>query len=400
MPSLSHREFQSEFAKLLRRPQPPAIEQKVQRIGAHIANVTKWAWERALAHHEAPGEFPLPTDPNSQERAFLAASAALSNGIRRRLGKDSAKLLRSSLAERRAAFGDAADLDPRSGVSAIDQARSRPVPVPLQITQTDLEALAAPPAKEVENRPAGAIRKRLLPRRGEPVPQATGVLPAVSRVKLVAQSIRCVQDSREPGQDEIVLGGFFKTVGFDLTTGELVSPPIFPNRGVLDVRDLGKFKKPETRSLNNLVIESVAVPSSSFPVMPLVFVFLGEKDLFGFGLKMEALSKGFEIKIIAPLIAMFYINAAIGELALIGLFAAASVIIQAAWIVGITIAIAAVLRLLGDELFNAGQMALMIDTPEFRFPNGGTVGALETLTYKRRHAHYELQVRWELEVEP
>ena len=97
---------------------------------------------------------------------------------------------------------------------------------------------------------------------------------------------------------------------------------------------------------------------------------------------------------------MFYINAAIGELALIGLFAAASVIIQAAWIVGITIAIAAVLRLLGDELFNAGQMALMIDTPEFRFPNGGTVGALETLTYKRRHAHYELQVRWELEVEP
>ena len=107
-----------------------------------------------------------------------------------------------------------------------------------------------------------------------------------------------------------MLGGFFETVAFDLTTGDLIMPNLFPNQGVLDVKDLQKFKKGDSRDLGDLEIENIFLGNSAddLPLMPLVTLFMAEKDLFGFGLRMETLSSGFRISFIAPLISTFFLS--------------------------------------------------------------------------------------------
>lgn len=354
-----------------------AARAKLGRIGAHGADVTRFALDRALAHHDKPDEFPLPPAP-CQERAFAAATAGLPGGALRRLGRDAVKRLRAAPAQRRAVLGGAAELDPKSPLSAVDQARARPVPSTLRVTQADLAALAA----DAPTAPAAVA----------PTP--------ITAARLVAKSIRCIEDSLEPGRDEIVLGGFFKVAGFDLAKGQLNSAIDAPENALLAVSELGKFKAPQTTALNDLqLLRLTFLPTTQFPVMPLALVFLGEKDLFGFGLKMSALSEGFDIELIAPLYASYNISLALSSLSMIGLFTAASLVIRAAWLVGITAAAFALLRLLGDELFNAGDAALLIDSAAFRFPGGGTLGEEIVLTYRRRRAHYELTVQWQLDVQ-
>src|SRR6266851_4911236 len=111
MPEFSRADYQHELSRFRRRVPNPAVDQKIRSIGGAIANVTRLAWERALAHHDSPNEFPLPADPNCQERAFFAAFAALPRGELRRLARDAAKLLREPVAGRRQVLGDAAELD-------------------------------------------------------------------------------------------------------------------------------------------------------------------------------------------------------------------------------------------------------------------------------------------------
>jgi hypothetical protein len=386
MPEFSRADFQHELSRFRRRVTTPAVDQKVHAIGGAIANVTRLAWERSLAHHDSPDEFPLPADAHCQERAFFAAFAALPKGELRRMGRDSAKLLRQPVAARRQVLGDAAELDVKSPLTAVAQARSRPVPAAMQITRADLEAVLA---SHGERHGAKVAAKQV----AAPLP------PAIPRARLVAKSIRCIRDSLEPGKDEIVLGGFFDIVAFDLATGNLTRPTLVPNRGILAVRDLGKFKRDDPpRNLGDMEIENIflGTSASALPLMPLVTLFLAEKDLFGFGAHMHALSEGFQIELIAPLLSAFYISGAFSQLSLIGLFTAGSLVIQSAWIVGITLAIAALLRIMGDDLFNANQMSVLVDSPQFTFPGGSTLGDVVTLNYRRAVAHYELDVQWQL----
>jgi hypothetical protein len=396
MPAFSRADYQHELSRFRRRVPNPAVDQKIRSIGGAIANVTRLAWERALAHHDSPNEFPLPADPNCQERAFFAAFATLPKGELRRLARDAAKLLREPVAGRRQVLGDAAELDVKSPLTVVAQARSRPVSAALQITHADLESVLA---SHKEHRRANVVADRAAPptaaaRRAVPAPPP----PVIPHARLVAKSIRCIRDSLEPGKDEIVLGGFFETVAFDLTTGDLIRPNFFPNQGVLDVKDLQKFKKGDSRDLGDLEIENIFLGNSAddLPLMPLVTLFMAEKDLFGFGLRMETLSSGLRISLIAPLISTFFLSGALGTLTLVTVFASASVLIQAAWIVGITLAVATLLRILGDDLFNANQMSVLVDAPDFTFPGGATQGDIVTLTYKRAVAHYELDVQWQL----
>lgn len=386
MPEVSRTDFQSELIRFRRRVAMPAVDQKIHSIGSAVANVTRLAWERSLAHHDSPDEFPLPADADCQERAFFAAFAALPKGELRRRAKDAAKLLRQPLSARRKELGDAAELDVKSALTAVAQALSRPVPAAMRISRADIEAvLASHGGKRGANVPAKQP--------AGPPP------PAIPRLRLVAKSIRCIRDSLEPGKDEIVLGGFFETIAFDLATGDLKRPNFFPNNGILDVRNLGKYKRNDPqRDLRDLEIANISLGTSpsGLPLMPVVTLLLAEKDLFGFGAHIKAVSEGFNISLVAPLISSYFVSAALGQLTLVGYFAAASVLIQSAWIVAITVAVYALLRILGDDLFNANQMSLLVDSPQFAFPGGSTQGDVVTLVYKRAVAHYELKVQWQL----
>ena len=379
MPAISRADFQNELSRFRRRVPHPDVDKKVQAIGGVIANVTRLAWERSLAHHDSPDEFPLPADPNCQERAFHATFAALPKVHLHRIAKDSAKLLRQPLAARRQVLGDAADLDVKSPLTAVAQAKSRPVPAALKITRADLDAVLAA-------------------HRG-PIAKPAAAAPTISHARLVAKSIRCIRDSLEPGKDEIVLGGFFDTVAFDLATGELSRPSIIPNSGDFDVQKLGKFKKdsPEV-DLGDLEIVNIFLGNagSDLPLMPIANVFLGEKDLFGFGSRLKLLGDGFDVHFVAPLISIFYVGVAAGSLADLGYFTVASVLTASAWVAAIALAFVALVRILGDDLFNNNQMSLLVDSRQFSFPNGSTLGDVVTLTYRRRVAHYELKVQWQL----
>lgn len=360
------------------RPSPAAAaRRKFEGIGAQFGDVTRYAMQRAFAHHEDPRAFPLPAAARCQERAFAAALEGMPRAALRRLGKDAAQRLRAAPAQRRAELGAAADLDPASPRSAVEQMAARPVPAALRVTQADLRALADVP---------------------HTVPRA--VAPgALTKARLVAKSIQCVQDSLEPGRDEIVLGGLFKVAGFDLATGTLRSATEAADNIVLDVHELGKFKAGEGRDLGDEALLTLSfIPDAQFPLMPLALLLLGEKDLFGFQANIEMLSLGFDLELVMPLFATFSLSGAVGFLSLAGYFTVASVFIASAWAAGITVAIVALVRLLGDEMFNPGQTALLIDGAAFRFPDGGLLGEPVKLVYKRRRAHYELTVQWQLEV--
>ena len=218
-----------------------------------------------------------------------------------------------------------------------------------------------------------------------------GGRPAVSRMDLELASLRCVEDSRDVGKDEISLG----IVRVVLDHGD----PVTSATDVIGPLSMGDFRKGDVRSFSPARTLTSVSPGASLRTVSAVLV-LAEIDLGGFGGLLGELAGGVADELLLELLqAGVVLTGAASGVAFFGTLGtifgppgvAAGVVLGTALgtAVGYAVgqAIEGLARLVKDEIFPAVEWTVAV--PEA----AGVVEARE-IQFERRHAVYRAKLEW------
>lgn len=197
-------------------------------IARRIQDAVDFARDRVLAHLGSPTEFPLPSDPQSLERALLANVAPGRSRKRDREVDAAIGRLRSTGAARTGHYGELAALDARSSQSTGDLLVALALPSPL------------PPA---DAQPTSAPRAAAVP----------------GRVEVTLDELRCVEKTRHLPEidlrDEMVVRAAIS--GIDVA-------------GAAREADLGKFRDDDAKAVSPRPFLSMPVPDVNDPAAAVV----------------------------------------------------------------------------------------------------------------------------------
>lgn len=342
-------------------PVDPRLAPVVDYMSRRIAI----AFEKAAAHQSDPRTYPLPLDRHAME-AVLAERLAELPPLRQRAAI-AAMMAQVSAPKsaREARLGELARLDLRSPVSLGRQARALGVLPRSSFTRADLPE----------------ILKRALA--ASALKPASGGAPA-SSLELRIHQVKCVEDTREAGKDEISVGGVLT----DFATG--ATTPVQP-------LDLGKFAKGDVKKFDN----PVRLPAFSlqegenFPKSYLAVVALSEIDFGGFSEFLNKLLDGLadELNVIVGLlVASIAAGAAAGSVlpaigTIVGLVAGA--------VIGILFAF--LKQVFADDIFPPETVTpVVLGSLTDRFAGNSLDSPPEVLVYLGFGGHYELTVSWHL----
>lgn len=232
---------------------PSQLKSKLEWLKERTKKTMDLALEKVVAHHENPGQYPLPGDAKSLERTLNRLFQALPDRNQRKTIDKINATLKAGSADRNRIYGDLAGINLRSAVPVVQQVKALPVASNLKFTEAELDELRG--------------KRKTLPfikhkRASQPAPQQ---IVEATELAFVVQSLTCVRPT-DLRKDEVNLAGF----ATDNVGGEFEVAPFF----------VGKFKKGETLSLGgNGRLFNFKLTQGEFPKTFLAGVFLVEKDL-------------------------------------------------------------------------------------------------------------------------
>lgn len=249
-------------------------------------------------------------------------------------------------------------------------------------------ARAAPTAvPAVGRRVAGVLGRRATP----PVPQGGQAV----QLLLEAQTLTCLEDSREVGADEIALAAFF----VDLEDNVVLAS---------DAVDLGEFRKSDVKPLNLGALAHTVRSNQTFPRAYLGVLCLAERDRGGFEDFLAEVLAALVAELDAPdpvgkgqkvynkglIVALVLAGAGVATLPVEPLSLALMIASAISFV--ITAIAALVAGAVGDELFPVVTETLVIEA--FGQPlAGGTVDPFN-VTFERSHAKYTLAGQFRVQV--
>ncbi len=336
-----------------------------------ILGSARYAMDRALAHCEHAGEFPIPTSPDSLEKLLSAAVSGLKPGVRRRMSSDARKRLKEKVAERVSRYGEIGRKSPGQAVDTLQE-----------LTRSIGSPRFRPAGAEFKRNPIEAFQ--IHGRGARPI---GGAVP--SRLELVARQITCVDDTRELGKDEISLAGIRQEAKINASAGTTTAL-----RSVVDPVSLGKFKSGDAPRPINRVLASFDLLNT--PKLCTFDLFLAETDVLkGFKRELEE-ARDFIPDRAAELLSSF----AYGGMAL----GAAPLIFPGSWPAYVVILVVIALLVLAnliyaglrDDVFPPRQTGIPLPTPDFTFPGGALETNTETVRFSKFGGTYKLDFNWRL----
>jgi hypothetical protein len=235
------------------RSTPSQLNTKLDWLKERTKKTMELALEKVVAHHDNPGQYPLPGDAKSLERALNRLFQALPAGSRRKTIDKVENTLKAGSAERNRIYGDLAGIDLRSAVPVVQQVKALPVASNIKFTQAELDEIRG-------KRKAPPFLKDKRASRAAPAQAAEA-----AELAFVVQSVTCVRPT-DLRKDEVSLAGF----ATDDVGGQFELAPFF----------VGKFKKGETLALGgNGRLFNFKLTEGEFPKTFLAGVFIVEKDL-------------------------------------------------------------------------------------------------------------------------
>lgn len=333
-----------------------------------ILGSVRYAMDRALAHAEHPGEFPIPDDAESLEKVFVPSISKLKPGVRRRMADDARDRLKKGVSERVAFYGDIGRQTPSAAVDTLHELK---------------QSFASPRFRAT---PAEIAKDPL--ERFKPQGRAARATPPTT-LELFARQITCVEDTRELGKDEISLGGIRQEANINATAGTISG-----SRSILYPISLGKFKSGDPPRPINQVLASFDLAAT--PKLCSFELFLAETDILkGFKHELE------EARDFVP-------NRAIellGSVSLAGILLGLSgVIFPVTWpgylmilvIIAVVLLANAIFAALRDDVFPPHQIGVPLATPDFTFPGGALETNVETVIFSKFGGSYKLDFNWRL----
>lgn len=275
----------------------------------------------------------------------------------------------------------------------------------------------APRLLPVKPKASPPSKKKPGPRRAAPRKQRQEVMAALERImagdySLLAQptprvivapalkinSLECVQDSAEPGKDEIKIGAVATT------TRVLANGTLSVDSRIIDPIDFGKFKKDDLNPFNPAKL--IAAFETDTPAAVTVHLVLFEDDLFG-GIKpvLKDLVDGLENRLngkqltaifasAAELVAIVPIGIALagGQILamVIGFIVVSAVVVLAAAVVAALLL--ALIQLFRDEIFPTQATSLSLGAD-----GAVDAGSVEPFTkrFSRQVAVYDGAFQWQ-----
>jgi phospholipase C len=389
----------STRALLARHVQDPDL----RAVAEEIFGGARLALDRALAHDHDQNAYPLPAG-RTLESVLFERLDRLDRGVRRRLVNEAVARMESTGTTRTRHYGAAAAMVVKGNKEPV-AARLPQMEVPAH-----LAAAAGRARQKIVQKQAGldaAARAHL--------EAAAGPAPLVPRtMRLSLTRLKCVDDTAEVGRDEMKIA----TVAHELgAQREVTHAPV----------DLGKFRKGDPRTYDPPVIlhEFPIVPGASLDNVYPASLYLAESDLAGGLLKyvendralhnFELFTVAFGLTVATFTVWLDFLDArndfkALSDAAAFQLtdFIIFVGCVAPALAVGLAIAIVygvvatiieGLLALFKDEVFPPRFVS------QFALPNGNILASgrrthEERISFERKHALYEADLRWEVLMGP
>ena len=336
-----------------------------------VLGCARYAMDRAFAHAEHPGEFPLPAGPDSLEKLLLPSIAKLKAGARRRMSADARERLKKATAERVAHYGEIGRNAPGPTVDALHEFK-----------QSLGTARYQPSDAERQQDPLEKFRLH-----GRAGRAAAGAVP--TRLELFAQQITCVDDTRELGKDEISLAGIRQEATIDAASGKIAG-----SRAIVDPVALGKFKGGDAPRPINRVLASFDLANA--PKLCTFELFIAETDVLkGFANELKEARDFFPD----------HLSEIVSSIATAGLLLGASTLLfPGSWAVWVMVLVIIAIVLLGnaiyaglrDDVFPSRQTGIPVTAPDFTFPGGALETDVQTAVFSKFGGTYRLDFIWRL----
>jgi len=161
---------------------------KLRKIALRIVREAELAMEKVAANHAEPSKFPLTSDPKSIETILASRFATLTAPTKQAAGIRAVQRINSPSSARSKRFGDLIAIDLTKATTVDAQAEALPLPADLKLSPNYLNSLRN-------------LHGQVLVSPGL-VPQAT-----TDNLWLRIHSVKCVEETSDPGADEMFLGG-------------------------------------------------------------------------------------------------------------------------------------------------------------------------------------------------
>jgi hypothetical protein len=232
------------------RPNAAQLDTKLDFLKDRMKKIVDLSLERVVAHNEKPQDYPLPAESKSLERALNKMFKALPKKNQKRVIEAVNKTLKAPADQRKRIYGDLAEVNFRSSVSMVEQAKIKPVPSALKFTETDLNEIRG----KLKRNPVKPPKLR----------QPAQVAEA-TEMSFIVNNLTCNKPS-DLRKDEVSLAGF----AVDNLGAELELAPFF----------VGDFKKGDTLALGgNGRVFNFKLTEGEFPKTFIAGLLLVEKDL-------------------------------------------------------------------------------------------------------------------------
>ncbi len=236
-----------------------AVHPKVKFARKRLSDTISLSVEKAAAHLNNPGQFPLPSGKESLEYAIVDLFTVLPKRKKEKFLEKMKAAITATPAARQQKYSTLAAVDLHSKKAVASQVETITVPDQMKFTEADIEKFKKPATKKNIQSTVKAKPKTIQPR------QAV----AGAALQFAVESITCTE-TNDIRKDEISISAFVLS-----SSGELQESNNFFS---------GKFKKGDSKSLGAAgSLFSFNISDSVGTVFPASFaasVFLTEKDLF------------------------------------------------------------------------------------------------------------------------
>jgi hypothetical protein len=337
-------------------------ERELRMVAMRALNTARLALHRAVAHHAEPQSFPIPSNARSLERLFLARFQRLRPEARRGSVEKVLPLITKPLAERIRIYGDLVNVNLKSTASVRAQVQALPLPPEIK---TAIE--------QIRRRVTASVAREPLQPETVPAQTARSLFGGEDRGELLElriRSVKCIEETREAGKDEVFLAG----LSFDLCRGTttLITP-----------FKVGKFKTgTEIPYEPPRPFIRFRLGKDAEPVPFAVTLVLAEKDWGGLDKRLNDLHTVADREFLEELVMVgvaatlvpgipFFMSVGLATAGLLG--GIAGVLVPVLVAAAIYLLIDVLPKLLSDDIFPEVPIFQAVGPLNSRLPSGGSV---------------------------
>lgn len=228
---------------------------KIEMVKERLLKTLELSMAKVAAHINSPAAYPLPVNTKSVERAIFNYYSILPKSKQKHFFDKSNAILSGGEAARKNKYGDLANLDFKSKTPFFEQLTTLQTPAQLKLT-------AAEQADLIKHTEQHVFRQKSVNKINIPHPKVAALPPRT--LKLSLQTLTC-NKTNDVHKDEITINAIvFDALG----------------RRTEVIRDLGKFKKEDSKTINLQLQEFDLRAAPTFPHQFIATLFLMEKDWF------------------------------------------------------------------------------------------------------------------------